>query len=661
VPTWLPVAASLAAGVLLFSPWAAGAAGRRMLRDVLGALRGVALPLLVVAIVGALTTPNPLLQVAVGLTASAIVVPWVREREWRQTFRPWRREAPVGLSDEAMRQQQHVVNAGLLSGLIAVVVFIVLLAALIPDFEGRGGLATALAVTAITLWVAATILRLVGFGSSWPRWIVAIAGIALLVRAILALGIVGITLKPGATPSLAATAAAFLLVAAGCVVWESTRAQRGRRFPSPAAPPRVTCWGLGFAVVSSVVMLMALGWGRLEVELASTTSTAGLPRASPHPANYDDFSDGQLALAFTPILFFDEAARWTPTAVDGFLAEANFEGEGSPRDPAAPHRTLDELPRACPGEKPDPCYVLTLGCPAADVDDEPCAPIREPGEGHLQNGAAYVRVVRKDEPRSDERDPFEAYGPRDIRSDLSTLVQYWFFYDYDEWIAPVLAGRLVQRHEGDWEAVTVGLAEDRPLFVAFSEHCGGVWQRWDPRGGGRSKVRVADTAAPGFAGDIGVFGTAARSAGVGPRTWDDARAQRSHPAVFVAQGSQANYPPALADRAPDWSTCHGIPHEAVSLLSYVSNIRDRTGKDLTWMPSRLLLVDIETPPMTFPGTWGAKDTIQYVTTHDDPDVKGGRGPRTPSRQELWLRPVHRIFCGPAWRGDGERRDLSCES
>jgi hypothetical protein len=34
-------------------------------------------------------------------------------------------------------------------------------------------------------------------------------------------------------------------------------------------------------------------------------------------------------------------------------------------------------------------------------------------------------------------------------------------------VAPVLGGRIVQRHEGDWEAVTVGLSDAKPLFVAF--------------------------------------------------------------------------------------------------------------------------------------------------------------------------------------------------
>jgi hypothetical protein len=34
----------------------------------------------------------------------------------------------------------------------------------------------------------------------------------------------------------------------------------------------------------------------------------------------------------------------------------------------------------------------------------------------------------------------------------------------------LLLGTLVQRHEGDWEAVTTGVSRKRPLFVANSAH-----------------------------------------------------------------------------------------------------------------------------------------------------------------------------------------------
>ena len=61
----------------------------------------------------------------------------------------------------------------------------------------------------------------------------------------------------------------------------------------------------------------------------------------------------------------------------------------------------------------------------------------------------------------------------------------------------------------------------------------------------------------------------------------------------------------------------------MSLLSYVWNIRDRTGEDYQWLPKQVKLVNAHETPMTFPGVWGPKDTFQYVTTRDDPERKGG--------------------------------------
>ena len=128
----------------------------------------------------------------------------------------------------------------------------------------------------------------------------------------------------------------------------------------------------------------------------------------------------------------------------------------------------------------------------------------------------------------------------------------------------------------------------------------------------------------------------------------------------MAVGSQANYLPRLSSRAPDWATCAAsFSREAAGLISYVSNIRDRTGSAITWLPKDIRLVNRDTEPMTFPGTWGEKDSMQFVTAYDDPDAKGGLGPATPSRQPLWLRPVNRIFCGAGWHGDQKPRDPKC--
>jgi hypothetical protein len=248
--------------------------------------------------------------------------------------------------------------------------------------------------------------------------------------------------------------------------------------------------------------------------------------------------------------------------------------------------------------------------------------------------------TRGDRPIEGEPYPLERVGPESVRENLFGMVQYWFFYDYDEWVAPVLGGRIVQRHEGDWESVTVGFARDRPLFVAFSQHCGGTWQLWN------KDLRLANTAAPQFDKQS-------------PPGWPEARTFKTHAAVDVAVGSQANYPPDRADTAPNFATCEGFPSGTVTLLSFTWNIRDRTGSAYSWMPEEVRLTDATRQPMSFPGTWGAKDTIQFVTTFDDPDRRGGRGPRTPTRQALWLRPMRQIFCARGWKPNSGRRNYRC--
>ena len=230
-------------------------------------------------------------------------------------------------------------------------------------------------------------------------------------------------------------------------------------------------------------------------------------------------------------------------------------------------------------------------------------------------GVAYVRILERDKPPEDgSPDPFTAAGP--YASKVTTLLQYWFFYAYDEWVTPVFAGQLRQRHEGDWESVMVGLSETEPLFVAYSSHCGGTWRPW-------RDALVAK--------------------GVGPLT---------HPYVAVAEGSQANYDNPSASRAPDWATCAGIPGDTLTLVSYASNIRDRTGAVWSWTPKRLVEVDAETPPMSFPGTWGANDLTTLETLRSHRLSNPAPGPRTPSLQRLWREPLNTVFCTGTWHGPG---------
>jgi hypothetical protein len=70
-------------------------------------------------------------------------------------------------------------------------------------------------------------------------------------------------------------------------------------------------------------------------------------------------------------------------------------------------------------------------------------------------------------------------------------IEYWFLYLYNDF---------VDRHEADWEGVTVIVDNGAPLGASFSQHQGRTWSTW-------------------------------------PATLPD-----DHPVVYVAAGSHANYP-----------------------------------------------------------------------------------------------------------------------
>ncbi|MEU4689154.1 hypothetical protein [Actinoplanes sp. NPDC023714] len=75
------------------------------------------------------------------------------------------------------------------------------------------------------------------------------------------------------------------------------------------------------------------------------------------------------------------------------------------------------------------------------------------------------------------------YYGRVVRDDPWIVLQYWFFYSFNNWRS-AFGG--VNEHEGDWEQVTVFLdaagAEPRPAWVVFSAHDevgDDLRRRWD--------------------------------------------------------------------------------------------------------------------------------------------------------------------------------------
>jgi len=213
-----------------------------------------------------------------------------------------------------------------------------------------------------------------------------------------------------------------------------------------------------------------------------------------------------------------------------------------------------------------------------------------------------VRDLRLVAPRE-----YEPYRVEGIAHQTQVLLQYWFFYPYDEWTSEFLGATFTQRHEGDWESVSVGLGQaDKPLFVAYSAHCGGSWKPWG------TTVR---------------YGT--------------------HPLVAVARGSHGNYSDAGELRPPDFTSCTKLPRGIGTLLAVAANVRDVTDDAWEWGAATVETVDERDWPMSFPGTWGYNDLIELETGRTF-STDQGAGPASPPLQALWDDPIRTIFCDRYW-------------
>jgi hypothetical protein len=137
----------------------------------------------------------------------------------------------------------------------------------------------------------------------------------------------------------------------------------------------------------------------------------------------------------------------------------------------------------------------------------------------------------------------------------------------------------------------------------------------------------------------------------------------THPLVAVARGSHANYPEADQQRSPDWTHCQGLPAGLTTLVSYASNIRDKT--EYTWLwhePARgLILLDSKTQPMLYPGSWGAHDETYLYNFNANQIVANGAGPLSPPLQALWQDPLKKIYCNYAHPADFVVPTAACKS
>ena len=122
----------------------------------------------------------------------------------------------------------------------------------------------------------------------------------------------------------------------------------------------------------------------------------------------------------------------------------------------------------------------------------------------------YANILEKD-------DKPDYYGrvlrETDKADNQWTILQYHFFYAFNDWR---LAANGMNHHEGDWEMTAVYLKNDSPHAVLFSQHGAGNIEKWETTNKALDKQ-----------GD-----------------------ETTHPVVYVALGSHANYSQPEVIRSP---------------------------------------------------------------------------------------------------------------
>jgi hypothetical protein len=195
--------------------------------------------------------------------------------------------------------------------------------------------------------------------------------------------------------------------------------------------------------------------------------------------------------------------------------------------------------------------------------------------------------------------PATVYGNAS-RHGKRIVLQYWFFYVYDAYSPTVPAGDLWQVHEGDWEAISVLLdLRGRPLLAAYSQHGRGVRRDW-------AKV---------------------------PR-------RRTHPLVYVALGSHANYFGPGTHRF-DPRVVEPIFISIIEQNGFVP--ADHAGNGRVLRPV-LVRVTASSPSwMAFAGFWGEG---QYLHAPGNAPVMLGTSPHGPAFHAQWRSPVRAVLGWP---------------
>jgi hypothetical protein len=230
-----------------------------------------------------------------------------------------------------------------------------------------------------------------------------------------------------------------------------------------------------------------------------------------------------LARTYAPVLRLSSGEPYRPIRIEDYLSVGSLHGGIPPHGPLLqPRPRLFSLP-TMPGSS----YLDVAGAEPT-TQGSPYAPIEQRLAAAHPRATVYWHIARQP-------------------SAGRVAVEYWFLYLYNDFY---------DRHEADWEGVTVFLHDGAPLGVSYSAHQGRRWSAWSAQ-----------------------------------------RADGTHPTVYAARGSHANYAaPGRYGIRVCW-TLYGRHCSSAPRLDIA------TGTGLQLSPGGYDLVELGGTP--FSGDWGS--------------------------------------------------------
>jgi hypothetical protein len=236
-----------------------------------------------------------------------------------------------------------------------------------------------------------------------------------------------------------------------------------------------------------------------------------------------------LARRYAPVLRLSAGEAYHPLRLEDYLSVSRLHSGAPPRGPMLQaHPTLFLLPAAA-GK-----FYLDVGTAEPNSHASRYPSIEQRLRASRPRSTVYFHVVRQ-------------------RATGRVAIEYWFMYLYNDFY---------DKHEADWEGVTIFLRGTSPLGVSYSAHQGRRWSRW-----------------------------ASQSAQNG-----------THPIVYVAHGSHANYSARGRYSIRVCWTLHGRQHCAITPKADIAS-----GTGATLPPSGYDLQQIG--GRAYSGDWGSGNYI----------------------------------------------------